>query len=460
MKLRIPLLVTILFHFAVSAHAQWQSSGKLALPKQSYSFLASTPNGDLLAATFNSSGDKSPPKEIPALLIENPSLTATPRIIELCRTSFDAQRGYGGIACDLSGSFFLSGDTGNAATSFVRKFLPTGKPDTTFGNGGEIKPNRRALGMDVAGKYLLIAVDWAQIMIVDSGTGKPLGMVNAPVQGDVNVRDIAIDPKSMRIFGVASGAVVTWGGGSPWKPDGYQFRALSKAYGNPRAGEGISIDPFNRTVLITPKPGNALLEIEGTMKVNRFTVDSAAANTHLADSVMSFDGSTLYISDMIGQVIHVMKRPARGTAPVAIASAGAPAAAPATPPFAEASVSPASAPGAPAGALNWAHSYNEVVQSARETSKPMILYFTQSGVAKAQEFEKTVLMTSEFSAQAQQKNFVCVYEDVSRNKLSAYKFGATRVPHVIVLSSKGETAAEFSYNIEKDALFKAMSAVN
>ncbi|MEO8377503.1 MAG: thioredoxin family protein [Candidatus Sumerlaeota bacterium] len=456
MNLRPLIVVVFLSLLHATGFAQWQSAGKLALPKYAYSFLAATPNGDLLAATFNSAGKiGDPPRDIPALLIENPSINASPRILELCRAPFTPQRGYGGIACDLSGSFFLSGDTGDAASSFVRKFMSTGKPDTAFGVNGEIKLDRRSLGMDVAGKYLLIAVDWAQIAILDSMTGRPLGMVNAPVQGEVNVRDIAIDPKSMRIFGVASGAVVTWGGGAPWKSDGYQFRALSQAYGAPRAGEGISIDPFNRTVLITPKPGNVLLEIEGSMKVNRFTIDSASPTTHLADSVMSFDGSTLYISDMIGQCIHVMKRPARSNT-MAAASPTGPASTVSTTPFAEV----ASAGGGGSRGLNWSHSYNEVVQNARETNKPMIVYFTQNGVAKAQDFEKNVLLTSEFAALAQQKNFVCVFEDVSLNKLSAYKFGTTRVPHLIVLSSKGDTAQEFSYDIDKTKLFSAMSAVN
>ncbi|MCC6548230.1 thioredoxin family protein [Candidatus Sumerlaeota bacterium] len=460
MKLGTFLILTGLLGLLTgSAAAQWQSAGKLALPKYSYSFLAATPNGDLLAATFNSSGPKDPPREIPALLIENPSITPHPRIIELCRTPFDAQRGYGGIACDLSGSFFLSGDTGLASTSFVRKFLSTGRPDLNFGVNGEVKLNRRCLGLDVAGRYLLVAVDWAQVAILDSASGRQLGMVNTPVQGEVNVRDIAVDPKSLRIFGVASGAVVTWGGGAPWKPEGYQFRALSKAYGNPRAGEGISIDPFNRTVLITPKPGNVLLEIEGSMKVNRFTVDSAAPSTHLADSVMSFDGSSLYVSDMIGGAIHVMKRPARTTP--AIASAPAPATSAQAPPFVEvASAAPTQTTAGNGGNPNWFPSYNEVVKTARESNKPMLVYFTQNGVAKAREFEKDILMTKEFAAQVQEKNFVCVFEDVGRNKLSAYQFGARRVPHVIILSSHGDTAAEFSYDIDKAQLFSAMSAVN
>lgn len=451
----IQFLATLLVVFHSAAQAQWQSAGKLALPKYSYSFLAATPNGDLLAATFNSSGPNDPPRQIPALLIENPSVTANPRIIELCRVSFDAQRGYGGIACDLNGSFFLSGDTGNASTSFVRKFSSRGQPDTTFGTNGEVRLNRRMLGIDVAGRYLLVAVDWAQVAILDSVTGKPLGLVSAPVQGEVNVRDIAIDPKSMRIFGVASGAVVTWGGGAPWQSEGYQFRFLSKAYGNPRAGEGISIDPFNRTVLITPKPGNSLLEIEGSMKVNRFTVNSAAPTTHLADSVMSFDGSTLYISDMIGQAIHVMKRPARGS--LIVASATQQTVTPTAPPFTEVASTSSTGGGK---SLNWFHSYSEVVQNAREEKKPMIVYFTQGGVPKAQSFEKNILMTSEFEEQAREKNFVCVYEDVSRNQLNAYRFGAMRVPHLIVLSSKGETQAEFSYEIDKTGLFNAMKAVN
>jgi hypothetical protein len=80
------------------------------------------------------------------------------------------------------------------------------------------------------------------------------------------------------------GAVMTWGGGAPWNPTGYQFRQLSQPYGEQRAGEGICINPFDRTLLITPKPGNILFEVEGTLKVNRYTVESAKPTTHLADA--------------------------------------------------------------------------------------------------------------------------------------------------------------------------------
>ncbi len=426
-----------------TAFAEWKSSGTLAVPKYSYSFLASTPRGDVLATTFNSVPAGSPARQLPALLIQNPDSPA-PQVVELCRTMFEPQRGYGGIACDSNGSFFVSGDTGVPSSCFVKKFLPNGSPDPTFGISGEIRPNRRTLGVEVLGKHLLLAVDWGKIMVFASDTGRYLTTIEGPKE-DVYVRDIAIDPKSMRIFGVAAGAVVTWGQGSPWNPSTYQYRPLSKPYGELRAGEGISIDPFSRTVLITPKPGNMLFEIEGSLKVNRFPVETARANTHLQDTVMSFDGSTVFISDMYGLCIHVMKRPA----PQLIAATAAQPASPAAPPVPKAQGT--------APAPVWFHSYTDVVQNAREKGKPMIVYFTQTGVKKAQDFEKTVLMTNEFNTYANTKDFVCVYEDVGSNRMTAYKFGAYRVPHVVVLDRHGETAAEFSYDIDANRLLNTMA---
>jgi hypothetical protein len=159
--------------------------------------------------------------------------------------------------------------------------------------------------------------------------------------------------------------------------------------------------------------------------------------------VVSFDGSTVFISDMTGLSIHMMRR--TGAAPTLLArgSVGARSA-----PFrADTSVP----------APSWGRSYQQAVQPAREAHRPMLVYFRQDGVAKAQQLESSVLQSAEFYNVAQEKQLVCVWEDTSKDRLTAYRFGAYRVPHMVVLDRQGETAAEFTYDIDATALLSALS---
>lgn len=442
---------------AAPAQTEWQSSGTLAAPQYLYSFLASTPQGHLLATTINSSAQDAPPRAIPALLILNPT-SARPEVRELLSLEFDPQRGYSGIACNADSTFFISGDTGDSATSFIRKFRPDGTPETTFADGGVLKPGRRCLGMDVIGNQLLAAVDWGKIFVYDINTGKELGRLPAATGPNTFfLRDIAIDPRSLRVFGVAGGGLITWGGGTPWEPTKYSFRELAPKTTEPRSGEGISIDPFKRTVLITPIPGNQLIEVYGTGQIKRYTVSTADTDAHLADSVMSFDGRTLFISDMRGRKIHLMTRTAdqletvmaavRPTMPAATSTTG-------PTPFVNTSPTATAAAATP---TDWHDSYETVLQEAREKGRPMLVYFKAKGAKPSEDFEKNVLGQTDFMARS--SRFINVMEDVSVNRRTAARFGVLRVPTVVLLNSQGESIAEFRGTIPASELFSAMDLV-
>jgi len=434
------LAAAALFAPALAA-AQWTPAGTLAIPKHPFSFLAATPKGDLLAATFNNNAAGAPPKEMPALLIRNPN--GKPEVVALCSEVFESARGYAGLACGPDGSFYVSGDTGKDNTCFVKKFLPNGQPDTTFGRNGEIRPNKRTLGMDMIGDSLLLAVNWCRIDVLNAKTGALTGNIT-PGPPTLFLRDIAIDPKSMRVFGVAKGSVLTWGGtgAAPWTPGVYQFRKLTPEVGEIRSGEGISMDPINRTVLITPIPGNKLLEIYGNGRVVTSIVSTAAPNAHLADSSMSFDGTQIYVSDMIGRQVHVLKRTLREGANNTPAQVGV---APAAPEVAGAQ---------PAARITWNPSYEAIVKQARSEGKPMVVYFRNARVPKALAFEKETLLTDGFNRRAD--GFVCVFEDVAKSGLIAYRFGVTRVPAIYVLDKDGNTVLETQFNINRDQLFATM----
>jgi len=420
---------------SVAQGGNWQSAGSLGVPLWNYTFLSATPDGNLLAATIYSGQPEAPPKEIPALLVRHP-MSSNPEVVELCRTTFDVNRGYGGIACDPSGSFFVSGDTGNSSTSFIRKFTSTGAPEPTFGKGGEIRPGRRCLGLEVFGEYLFCAMDWGRIGAFRTTTGESAGELPRATQ-EFYLRDVAMDPKSLRMFGVAEGGILTWGGGAPWQPANYQFRVLSPKVSRARAGEGISIDPIRRTVLISPIPGNVLNEVHGSGQIDKYEVTSAAPDTHLADSVMSFDGTMLFLSDARDRKIHAMRRSLSDMA---------------TPSAAVETVANATTGTVPPP--KWFQSYEYTVRQAREAGQPMLVYFRKAEVNNCVQFENAVLRTDQFNVHT--PGMACVFEDLARSPLLAYKFGVYRVPYVVILDKSGNQVAEYRHPIPPDTLFAAM----
>lgn len=430
---------------AAPASGPFQTVGVLPAPAYNYSFLAATPDGNLLAATFNSMPAGNPPKELPALLVQGPT-SATPQVLELCRVSFESQRGYSGIACDDKGFFYVSGDTGDPATCFVRKYASNGAPVASFGANGIVRPNRRCLGLDVFDRYLVLAVDWGMLQIYDAESGQLLNSVPQAATKPY-VRDVAIDPRSLSIFGVAEGSVVSWDDGTPWEPAKYRFTQKTPKSGQLRAGEGISIDAPMGNILITPIPGNVLHEINAAGEVRRTTVSTALETAHLADSVVSFDGSTLFVSDMIARTIHVMRRDMGGVASDTGGSASY------TVPSA-----PAAATGnAAAPAINWQPTYTGVVEEARRRNAPMFVYFRRSGFKRCEEFENNILLSGYFNQIGQP--FVCVFEDVAKNQLLAYRFGIVRVPAVVLLDGQGQTVEQFTFDIDTLKMFTTMQAM-
>lgn len=455
--------LTLLIAAPLAGESDWRSAGTMKVPPYLYNFLGSTPQGHLLATTINSNDAGAPPVEIPALLILDPT-SPNPQVRELLKVPFPSNRGYSGIACNADSTFFISGDTGETATSFVRKFKPDGSPDTTFGQGGVLMPKRRCLGIDVIGNHLLMAVDWGKINVYDIATGREVGQLppaptpqGKPAAEFYFVRDIAIDPRSMRVFGVAQGGLSTWGGGAPWEPSQYSWRELAPRTTEPTSSEGVCIDAFQRTVLITPIPGNTLVEVHGNGRLVRYPIPTAAADTHLVDSVVSFDGRTLFVSDVRGRKIHLMTRTmVESAAPVFVAKATS--AVSDTTTGAGGSPFVAGASGATAAApVAWLESYESHVQQARQSGRPMLVYFRAPDAKPSRDFEASVLRLPEFAARAQR--FINVREDVSINRRAAARFGVVRVPTIVLLNAAGDSVAEFRGIIPASDLLAAMDTV-
>ncbi len=430
--------------------AQWESVGRVPLPEYYFTFLATSPSGDLLAVTFNTS-DNQNSRGIPALLIKEP-LSPQPKIMELCRVEFPVSRGYSGLACDELGQFWVSGDTGFTDSSFVKKFKQDGKPDILFGTNGNIFPQRRCLGLDVIGNYLLVSVDWAEIYIYNKDTGALLSKIPKPVSKEViYIRDISIDPVTLNIYGVATGSVYVWEGGTPGMPQGYKFSKINQGFTQTQAGEGISFDPFERCAIHSPHPGNQLIKVGKDLGAQRFLINGVTEKTHLCDNAVSYDGTTVFVSDLGKSCIHALKRT---SVPEKQKNSNQTASASASGSSANTNTSSNYQIAANIQTAKWIRSYFEIMDNARIYKLPMIVYFRSESIQKCHELEQNVLLSSEFNQLAQ--GYVCVFEDVRKSRLLAYKFGVYKVPSIIILDRNGEPQTRISGNIMRDTLFSAM----
>lgn len=440
----------LLFFYTLSFSAsEWKPIGKLKVSSNRYTFLATTPIGDLIALTFpDSKGSNA--NGIPALLIKNPT-SSTPQVIELCRVKFPEGRGYSGVACDELGQFWVSGDTGEGISSFVKKFKPDGKADITFGNSGEIRPNKRCLGLDVVGVFLLLAVDWCEIQIYHKDTGELINTIpKPPIAQAIYLRDIAVDPATLNIYGIARGTVCAWEGGTPNTAQNYKWRIIHQGNTEALAGEGISFDPFGRNILHSPRPGKFVWEVKRHGEMDKIELPLAMQKAQLCDNAVSFDGLNLFVSDSLSECIHLLRRTEMPAAQdIADYKSSTP-----TNPIQINSVYQAEQ----IKQVEWQRSYTAIMDEVRQRHLPIVIYFRSETTPSCLELEKNVLLTPNFNKVAQR--FICVFEDVKISRLLAYKFGIYKVPHIVILDRNGEPAIRFSGNINPNELYNVLSRVN
>lgn len=157
------------------------------------------------------------------IAIADPLVAAHRKVVD--SHIFDGQRGYSGIAISHEGMLYVSADGGSPEKSFIKKITLEGKVDPNFGNDGLVKgTNHRFLGLDVVGDYLLVAVDWGNVQILSTRDGKMLNELRATE--DIYICDIAVNPRSNEIYGIAAGSIYRWKGGSPVEPATYKFERL------------------------------------------------------------------------------------------------------------------------------------------------------------------------------------------------------------------------------------------
>lgn len=450
--------------FAAQGQEEWALARPLRLPGYVPVFAATTPTGDVVVTTFNSSSGRGP-QEIPVVLIHKPLGPGTQYFV-VCRDTFDENRGYSGVAVDSEGCYFVAGDTGNPQTSFIRKHLPNGQLDAAFGAAGQVLPGKRVLGLDLTGRHLFTTLAFGELVVLDRQTGSNIG--SAPPAGqNPNIRDIAVNPSNQTIYGVAQGAVWIWEGGSFDKPTGYRLRRLSEETGVPRAGEGIAFDPASQRALMPDSKTGSLLTIgsSGPVRGSRIA-DPTVDRNSLADAVLMQDGSTLLVTDMTKNSVFIMNRTARVDTVAAGSAAGLPGlsaaggggdavAIPSLPTDAPVAAVPTAAP--TGTGVAWVQSFESAKAQAAAQGKPMLLYARAEGVAQCATLEQGLLKSPEFAGAA--GAYVCCFFDAGSDRQLAQQLGIFKVPAVAVYTAGGDRKAMISgTGITADSVAKLAAA--
>jgi len=280
-----------------------------SIPLQGFTplFLAVTPEGHIAVAPFNTGrgADAAGNADIPVIVVANP-LTANPTLHQVCNNRFPAKRGYSGIAVDGEGSYFVSADTGDGNTSWIRKFRSNGQPDEAFGKKGELATGVRYLGLAVHGKHLISTASFAKLRVYDSQTGREISaatIFNEPP----SVRDICIDPTTQNVYGVAQAAIWVWEAGTLDAAARFRFRRLSTDMGPSIAGEGIFFDPLAAKAAIPLQKQSALMSVGADGKPEESKVPTKGQGA-IVDGVVLPNGSALFLSDSRQNQIHVFRR--------------------------------------------------------------------------------------------------------------------------------------------------------
>ncbi len=470
MKLRSLLVLALACAFVGKALAEdWEYVKSIPIPRPyAPTFAATTPSGDCVVATFNNSKTEKP-VELPVILIHKP-LSDTPGFYVVCTNEFSAFRGYSGIAVDSEGNFYVAADTGGA-DSWIRKFTPDGKRHPSFGNNGEIRPNRRVLGLDLAGDYLFATFGFGELAKYSAKTGALVGTVPAPAKDAPLIRDIAVDPTRQIIYGVALGAAWAWKGGRFDNISGYKLTRISEdALKNPKAGEGIFYDAFGDRVLLPVSELATLFAVSPSGQISKSEIKGGEGLVRSpCDAVLLADGKTLFIPDMIagptGECnIHVMRRvgasteaPTGAIALPSLADAGLlKPSAPAPAPSSSQGAGTAKAAPAPAGKITWRSNFAATLDEARQSGKPVLLYARTDVARRCGELEADFLKSDAFASAA--SKYLLVWFDVTSDPKLAQQLGIFKVPFIAIYRPDGERAEMWSGRIDTAEVLAKMGA--
>jgi hypothetical protein len=437
---------------------EWKYTKSIQIPRPYVPiFAAVTPTGDCVVATFNNTRSEKP-VNLPVIYIHKP-LSESPGFYVVCTNPFPALRGYSGVAVDSAGNYYVAADTGGL-DSWIRKFKPDGKPESAFGTNGEIRPNRRVLGLDLAGNYLFTTFGFGELVKIDARSGQIVGRVPAPPQAPP-IRDVAVDPTRELIYGVANGAAWVWRGGKFNNLQGYKLERLTEdTLKNPKAGEGVYFDAFGDRLLMPVSELATLFAVDSKGNATKSVIAGGEGLVRLpSDAVLLADGETLFIPDMktgpSGEcLIHVMKRVATvtksaGAGEVTLSS------------LAAAGLLKASTEAAPvaiaSSEISWKSSFNEAFGEAKRAGKPVLLYARTAQARRCQELESGFLKSPEFVQAA--SNTVPYLFDVTTDSKLAQQLGIFRVPYIALYRPDGERIEMWIGRIDTNDVLKKLNEV-
>lgn len=499
--------------WAATADPEWTFETFIRVPYANTLFMARDAQDNVYATTFNSSRQ---PAEVVAFKVSD-ALGASPKVTVFDRFLAPPIRGYAGIAVDEQNNIYLSADQGDGAPSFIKKYTPSLELDQTFGANGILASTRvRLLGLAATRNYLICAVGWARFLVIDS-KGNFLGMTpQLPPEQQALIRDIDFIPGTQEVVGVDRDSVYVFTGGSLNNLQGYQLRALARGNSQPQAGAAIYYCPVTDKIYYSIKNGHRLGTItRAGHGVNEVEASGAPQGTSQpADTVISRDGSTMFVSDLGspnivryrrgGVQVAVAQPKAAGRVIAALETASAPEAratakpvtdmpetgksgvleakastavsenslASAPPPAIPAAVTPGVMPGpqgtdslptpnipsvASAADGKWIDSIDRAFQIAVTSRKKVIVFFTTPESTVAQDIEKNVFGDEAFFGRY--PDVVWARVDVSKAPETMGTYGFYRVPLLIIFSSNKTELKRLQGTFTGEDLAKAYSSV-
>ncbi len=458
----VALAAATVFSTQPAQAQEWKYTRTISIPPP-YApvFADTTPSGDVVVTTFNNRAEGE--TDLPVILIHQP-LSANPGFYVVCRNRFPAMRGYSGLAVGNDGTFYVSADMGDNASSWIRKFKPNGQLDPAFGNNGEVRPGLRVLGLDVVGDKLITTFAFGRLAIMDRNTARLTG----PVQGTNEtalIRDVIVNPATQMIYGVAKGAAWVWFGGTLDNPGSYKLRRLSQdIMPEPRAGEGIFFDPVTGSAVIPFAKTKTLLTVNASGVVTPSAISGTTEDVRsIADAVLLTDGKTMFITDSTAANngrcgIHVMVRQSvdaamdTSSAPdeslTSIAAVTTETAAGVKPP------PPTATPTAMA-AIPWERDVKAGFAKARTQNKPIMLYARSEKSDRCASLEQSVLPSPEVAAAL--AGYVPIYFDVLSDTKLSQELGIFRVPNIAVYTPHGERKGIVQGRFEKQDILNLLT---
>lgn len=301
--LKQTILILLLWMIGLPIFAQeWVLKKTISTRGETPLYITCKSSNLIYYTTFNSSKDEGVARIIS---ITDPLGRAEVKVIDTQK--FPSQRGYSGIAVTPAGALYISAEAGTPEQSFIKKFTPEGAPDINFGNRGVLQgTTNRFFGIDVIDNYLLVAVDWGTILILDGKTGKLLNTLNAPQS--LFIRDIAINPNTKEIYAVAAASIYKWAGGTLDNPASYKFvPLLINKEGQPKSGEGIFFEPFYGYIYATLSLGEQQRGLQIVTPDGKF-IGRIHHLDLIGDCAISPDGDLLFLTGVHNQQIYCFNR--------------------------------------------------------------------------------------------------------------------------------------------------------